>query len=99
MFDVTYLGFASGDIDRDAYGLRRTVSDGNNVAFCQSFSKNFGLYGKRERVCVLVITLFRLISLLFVYIAIITLYEVHVLVLYMLHTKVKSIILHVHYIM
>ena len=55
MFDVTYLGFASGDIDRDAYGLRRTVSDGNNVAFCQSFSKNFGLYGKRERVCVHVI--------------------------------------------
>ena len=43
---MTYLGFASGDIDQDAFGVRKMVDDGNTLAFCQSFSKNAGLYGE-----------------------------------------------------
>ena len=45
IFDVTYLGFASGDIEQDAAGIRKLVADGHKLALCQSFSKNMGLYG------------------------------------------------------
>ena len=43
-----YQGFASGSHEKDAAGIRRLVDDGNNVAICQTFSKNFGLYGKQR---------------------------------------------------
>jgi aspartate aminotransferase, mitochondrial len=46
-FDMAYQGFASGDIDKDAYALRKFVSNGHQVALCQSFAKNMGLYGER----------------------------------------------------
>jgi aspartate aminotransferase len=46
-FDMAYQGFASGDIDTDAFGLRQFVADGHNVLLSQSFSKNMGLYGER----------------------------------------------------
>ena len=46
-FDCAYPGFASGDSEKDAYGLRKFVSDGHNVLLAQSFAKNFGLYGER----------------------------------------------------
>ena len=38
-FDMAYQGFASGDIDTDAFGLRQFVADGHNVLLSQSFSK------------------------------------------------------------
>jgi len=47
LFDSAYQGFASGDPDRDAFPVRHFVKDGHCVAVCQSFAKNFGLYGER----------------------------------------------------
>jgi len=46
-FDMAYQGFASGDTDRDAFAVRHFVSEGHNIALCQSFAKNMGLYGER----------------------------------------------------
>ncbi|KAI9276406.1 aspartate aminotransferase [Sporodiniella umbellata] len=46
-FDMAYQGFASGDCTRDAYALRKFVSEGHNVVLAQSFAKNMGLYGER----------------------------------------------------
>jgi aspartate aminotransferase, cytoplasmic len=46
-FDSAYQGFASGDIEKDAYAIRRFVSDGFQLIVSQSFAKNMGLYGER----------------------------------------------------
>ena len=45
-FDMAYQGFASGDIDKDAFALRQFIKDGHQVALAQSFAKNMGLYGE-----------------------------------------------------
>src|SRR4051812_8521222 len=39
------VGFASGDTDRDVAAVRMFIEDGHNIGLCQSFAKNFGLYG------------------------------------------------------
>ena len=39
-FDMAYQGFASGDIDRDAFALRHFIQEGHNVCLAQSFAKN-----------------------------------------------------------
>ncbi|KAH8901124.1 PLP-dependent transferase [Thozetella sp. PMI_491] len=47
-FDMAYQGFASGDLDADAWAVRHFY--GRNTlefAVAQSFSKNFGIYGQR----------------------------------------------------
>ena len=44
--DMAYQGFATGDLDRDAAGLRLLAKDGHKLMLCQSFSKNMGLYGE-----------------------------------------------------
>merc|ERR1711970_124151 len=46
-FDMAYQGFASGDLDEDAFALRYFVEEGHNVCLAQSFAKNMGLYGDR----------------------------------------------------
>ncbi|KAL4780751.1 pyridoxal phosphate-dependent transferase [Aspergillus varians] len=46
-FDMAYQGFASGNADRDAFAPRYFVEQGHNIALCQSFAKNMGLYGER----------------------------------------------------
>jgi aspartate aminotransferase len=46
-FDMAYQGFASGDINRDAYAVRYFVEQGHNICLAQSFAKNMGLYGER----------------------------------------------------
>ncbi|KAF3481307.1 aspartate aminotransferase [Arthroderma uncinatum] len=46
-FDMAYQGFASGDINKDAYALRYFVEQGMSLLLCQSFAKNMGLYGER----------------------------------------------------
>ncbi|CAH7686156.1 pyridoxal phosphate-dependent transferase [Phakopsora pachyrhizi] len=46
-FDMAYQGFASGDVDRDAFAPRYFVSKGINIVLSQSFAKNMGLYGER----------------------------------------------------
>ena len=49
-FDFAYQGFASGDAERDAFAVREFLKDGHQIALCQSFAKNFGLYGERAGV-------------------------------------------------
>jgi len=46
-FDMAYQGFASGDIDKDAWAVRHFIEQGHNVVLSQSFAKNMGLYGER----------------------------------------------------
>lgn len=45
-FDSAYQGFASGNLERDAWAVRYFVSQGFEMFCAQSFSKNFGLYSK-----------------------------------------------------
>ena len=46
-FDCAYQGFASGNLNNDAWAVRHFVSRGIELMVCQSFAKNFGLYGER----------------------------------------------------
>jgi len=45
--DAAYQGFASGNIEKDAYALRLFESEGLELFVAQSYSKNMGLYGER----------------------------------------------------
>ncbi|RKP11396.1 aspartate aminotransferase [Piptocephalis cylindrospora] len=48
LFDCAYQGFASGDLDKDAWAVRYFVHDRKLECFiAQSYAKNFGLYGER----------------------------------------------------
>ncbi|GKZ23789.1 hypothetical protein AbraIFM66951_004631 [Aspergillus brasiliensis] len=55
VFDSAYQGFATGDVDGDAWSIRYFVEelilngqpDYPGLCVAQSFSKNFGLYGER----------------------------------------------------
>ncbi|KAL3469687.1 pyridoxal phosphate-dependent transferase [Aspergillus californicus] len=49
IFDLAYQGFASGNLDLDAWAVRYfcTQHRGLEMAVCQSFSKTLGLYGER----------------------------------------------------
>ncbi|KAL8670876.1 MAG: hypothetical protein Q9168_004607 [Polycauliona sp. 1 TL-2023] len=46
-FDCAYQGFASGDLEHDAWAVRYFVDQGFEMCIAQSFAKNFGLYGER----------------------------------------------------
>jgi len=46
-FDMAYQGFASGDVDGDAFAVRQFLADGHDISLCQSYAKNMGLYGER----------------------------------------------------
>lgn len=39
-------GFASGDVDKDAFAVRKFLQDGHRILLAQSFAKNMGLYGE-----------------------------------------------------
>lgn len=45
--DAAYQGFATGDLDRDAWPVRYLVQRGFELFVAQSFSKNMALYGER----------------------------------------------------
>lgn len=47
LIDFAYQGFASGDLEKDAWALRHLVEQGLNLFIAQSYSKNFGLYNER----------------------------------------------------
>merc|ERR1712012_1062916 len=47
LMDSAYQGYASGDLNRDAFAVRLFVSRGCEMFLCQSFAKNLGLYGER----------------------------------------------------
>lgn len=46
-FDCAYLGYASGDVNDDAFAARLCVAKGLQFLCAQSFSKNLGLYSER----------------------------------------------------
>ena len=46
-FDCAYQGFASGDLNKDAWAVRYFVDQGFELCIAQSYAKNFGLYGER----------------------------------------------------
>jgi len=46
-FDCAYQGFATGDLDADAYAVRMFEARGFEFLLAQSFAKNLGLYGER----------------------------------------------------
>ncbi|KAM3960109.1 glutamate oxaloacetate transaminase 1 [Aphomia sociella] len=46
-FDSAYQGFASGDLDRDAWAVRYFIKRGFELVCAQSYAKNFGLYNER----------------------------------------------------
>lgn len=46
-FDSAYQGFASGDLESDAWAIRYFVDQGFEMIAAQSFAKNFGLYNER----------------------------------------------------
>ena len=39
ILDMAYQGFASGDVDRDAFALKQFIDDGHDVLLAQSFAK------------------------------------------------------------
>lgn len=47
MFDSAYQGFASGDLKKDAYAVELFTKHYDRIMLCQSFAKNFGVYGER----------------------------------------------------
>jgi aspartate aminotransferase len=47
MFDSAYQGYATGDLEVDAFALRFFVKEGVPCMLAQSYSKNMGLYGER----------------------------------------------------
>ncbi|KAF9227540.1 PLP-dependent transferase [Gyrodon lividus] len=46
-FDSAYQGFASGDLNNDAWAVRYFADKGVPMLVCQSFAKNAGLYSQR----------------------------------------------------
>jgi aspartate/tyrosine/aromatic aminotransferase len=46
-FDCAYQGFATGDLERDAFAVRMFLNNGHDVMASISYAKNFGLYGER----------------------------------------------------
>jgi len=46
-FDNAYQGFASGDLEKDAWPVRYFLSQGFEFLCSQSFAKNYGLYNER----------------------------------------------------
>ena len=51
LVDAAYQGFASGDVDADAFGARALAAIPNiEMITAQSYSKNLGLYGERAGV-------------------------------------------------
>ncbi|SCU77823.1 LAFA_0A03532g1_1 [Lachancea sp. 'fantastica'] len=50
LFDSAYQGFASGNLNKDAFAVRLgldVLADSTPVIICQSFAKNVGMYGER----------------------------------------------------
>jgi len=47
VFDTAYQGFATGDLDKDAWAVRYFAEQGFEMMVTQSFAKNFGLYNER----------------------------------------------------
>jgi len=46
-FDSAYQGFASGNLDKDAFAVQLFLAEGHDIMASVSYAKNFGLYGER----------------------------------------------------
>ena len=46
--DMAYQGYATGDVEKDAFAVRQFAKDGHKFLLTQSFAKNMGLYGKDD---------------------------------------------------
>lgn len=46
---MAYQGFASGNIDEDAYAVRKFVEDKHNFILSQSYAKNMGKINQRSQ--------------------------------------------------
>ena len=46
-FDTAYQGFASGDLEKDAFAIRYFLAQGFQMFVSQSYAKNMGMYGER----------------------------------------------------
>lgn len=44
---MAYQGFTSGNIHKDAEGVRHFAEERIPMLVCQSYAKNMGLYGQR----------------------------------------------------
>eukprot|EP01006_Ploeotia_vitrea_P003541 TRINITY_DN112799_c0_g1_i1.p1 TRINITY_DN112799_c0_g1~~TRINITY_DN112799_c0_g1_i1.p1 ORF type:complete len:414 (-),score=68.19 TRINITY_DN112799_c0_g1_i1:246-1466(-) len=55
IFDCAYQGYATGDLENDAYAVRLFEERGIEFLACQSYSKNMGLYGERAG-CIVAVT-------------------------------------------
>jgi len=47
LLDNAYQGYASGDLEKDGFAQKLLSESGMEFFVCQSFAKNFGLYGER----------------------------------------------------
>lgn len=47
VFDAAYIGFATGNVDEDAYAVRESARRGIPMLVAQSCAKNMGLYNER----------------------------------------------------
>lgn len=47
LIDMAYQGFATGDPLHDSFAVREFDKNNISLALCQSYAKNFGLYGER----------------------------------------------------
>ncbi|RNF14888.1 putative aspartate aminotransferase [Trypanosoma conorhini] len=50
-FDSAYQGYATGNLENDAYAVRLFARQGMEMLVAQSYSKNMGLYSERVGVC------------------------------------------------
>ena len=41
--DMAYQGFASGNIDNDAFAVRKFIDDEHKLLLAQSYAKNMGM--------------------------------------------------------
>ncbi|KEG09932.1 putative aspartate aminotransferase [Trypanosoma grayi] len=55
-FDSAYQGYATGNLDEDAYAIRLFARQGMEMLVAQSFSKNMGLYSERVGACSVVVS-------------------------------------------
>jgi aspartate/tyrosine/aromatic aminotransferase len=46
-FDSAYQGFASGNLNEDAFAVQHFIAQGHDIWASVSYAKNFGLYGQR----------------------------------------------------
>ena len=55
--DMAYQGFASGNIDEDAFAVRKFIEDKHNLILAQSYAKNMGKSSSISRIKITLVNL------------------------------------------